>query len=455
MAINKVEYGGNTLIDITDTTATSGDVLSGKTLYTADGNRAVGTLAVGNAKIYYGTSSTGASTQAKTVTCSGYTLETGAIIFVKFTNGNTYNGTATLNVNSTTAKDIATVGTTTTSRYYWKAGEVVGFVYDGTNYVMIEQGNATTTYYGVTKLSSSTSSTSEVLSATPKAVKTAYDLANGSVSSLETGTGLANANGTVLVNHNNGNQEAVAVKGLNDSAYKAVDSSISDSSTSTNLPTSQAVASFVEGKGYSTFSGDYDDLTNKPTIPTVNNAKITIGKNGSKVDEFTVNASTNKVIDIPVPTDTSDLTNGANFITSSYHDSSKQDTLTSGTNIKTVNGTTLLGSGDLSTGESYSTSEVKTKNTWIDGKPIYRKVIDLGTLPNNTTKSVNTGLTHSQIRLVSLTGACYTSDGSYQASFGDMYSRLSLSSNKVNITTTINFGSYTGYAILEYTKTTD
>lgn len=134
---------------------------------------------VGNAKTYYGTSSTSASTAAKTVTCSGFTLETGATIFVKFTNANSYNGTATLNVNSTGAKDIATVGDTKTSRYYWKSGEVVGFIYDGTNYVMIEQGNATTTYYGVTKLSSSTSSTSEVLAATPKAVKTAYDLANG------------------------------------------------------------------------------------------------------------------------------------------------------------------------------------------------------------------------------------------------------------------------------------
>lgn len=42
MAINKVEYGGDTLIDITDTTANAGDVVQGKTFYTADGNRATG-----------------------------------------------------------------------------------------------------------------------------------------------------------------------------------------------------------------------------------------------------------------------------------------------------------------------------------------------------------------------------------------------------------------------------
>ena len=64
----------------------------------------------------------------------------------------------------------------------------------------------------------------------------------------------------------------------------------------------------------STFSGDYDDLTNKPTIPTA----------------------------------TSDLTNDSGFIDSSYHDSSKQDALVSGTNIKTINGNSILGNGDIS-----------------------------------------------------------------------------------------------------------
>lgn len=46
MAINKVEYGGNTLIDITDTTATSTDVLNGEIFYNADGTRGVGSLTV-------------------------------------------------------------------------------------------------------------------------------------------------------------------------------------------------------------------------------------------------------------------------------------------------------------------------------------------------------------------------------------------------------------------------
>lgn len=119
---------------------------------------------------YYGTCTTAKGTAAKVVTCDNFVLETGAVIYVKFTNANEYNGTATLNVNGTGAKDIARVGTTKTTRYYWTAGELVGFVYDGTNYLMIDKGTATTTYYGLTKLTTTATSTSETLALTPKAL---------------------------------------------------------------------------------------------------------------------------------------------------------------------------------------------------------------------------------------------------------------------------------------------
>ena len=63
-------------------------------------------------------------------------------------------------------------------------------------------------------------------------------------------------------------------------------------------------------------SGSYNDLSNKPTIPTVNNATLTIQKNGTNVQTFTANASTNATANITVPTKTSDLTNDSGFITS-------------------------------------------------------------------------------------------------------------------------------------------
>ena len=44
-----------------------------------------------------------------------------------------------------------------------------------------------------------------------------------------------------------------------------------------------------------------------PSIPVVNNAKLTIQKNGVEVDSFTANASVDKIINIEVPTKASDI----------------------------------------------------------------------------------------------------------------------------------------------------
>lgn len=49
-------------------------------------------------------------------------------------------------------------------------------------------------------------------------------------------------------------------------------------------------------------SGSYNDLTNKPTIPTVNNGTLTIQKNGTSVGTFTANQSSASTINITVPT---------------------------------------------------------------------------------------------------------------------------------------------------------
>lgn len=45
-------------------------------------------------------------------------------------------------------------------------------------------------------------------------------------------------------------------------------------------------------------SGSYNDLSNTPTIPTVNNATLTVTQNGTSVGTFTANASTNTTIAI-------------------------------------------------------------------------------------------------------------------------------------------------------------
>ena len=55
-------------------------------------------------------------------------------------------------------------------------------------------------------------------------------------------------------------------------------------------------------------SGSYNDLSDTPTIPSVGNGTLTIQKNGTSAGTFTANATTNKTINIIVPTKVSELT---------------------------------------------------------------------------------------------------------------------------------------------------
>ena len=52
------------------------------------------------------------------------------------------------------------------------------------------------------------------------------------------------------------------------------------------------------GAGTSSFSGDYNDLSNKPSIPTVGNGTITITQNGETKGTFTLNQGGNTTVDL-------------------------------------------------------------------------------------------------------------------------------------------------------------
>lgn len=90
----------------------------------------------GSANItHYGICSTAAATAAKTVSCTGFVLATGARIIVKFANANT-NASPTLNVNSTGAKAIKYRNATVTADSI-KANSLYEFVYDGSAYQLV------------------------------------------------------------------------------------------------------------------------------------------------------------------------------------------------------------------------------------------------------------------------------------------------------------------------------
>jgi hypothetical protein len=66
-------------------------------------------------------------------------------------------------------------------------------------------------------------------------------------------------------------------------------------------------------------SGSYNDLTDKPVIPTpptVNDAVLTLQVNGTQLATFTANSATDTTANVIVPTKTSQLTNDSGFLTS-------------------------------------------------------------------------------------------------------------------------------------------
>lgn len=136
----------------------------------------------GTKNVWYGTCDTTASTTTKVVTTSSgdFVLTAGNVVFIDFTLANTATSQIKLQVDNTTAKNVLYInaGSAYNVKNFWYPHEIVGFVYNGTNFVMIDGCFATTTFYGVTKLNSSISSTSTTEAATPSAVKQAYSLAN-------------------------------------------------------------------------------------------------------------------------------------------------------------------------------------------------------------------------------------------------------------------------------------
>ena len=94
-------------------------------------------------------------------------------------------------------------------------------------------------------------------------------------------------------------------------------------------------------------SGSYNDLSGTPTIGT---ATITIQKNGSTVNSFSVNATSNKTINIPVPTALSDLTADSThrLVTDTEKSTwnGKQNKLTAGSGIS-INSNNVIASDHL------------------------------------------------------------------------------------------------------------
>ncbi len=109
---------------------------------------------------------------------------------------------------------------------------------------------------------------------------------------------------------------------------------------------------------------------------------------------------------------------------------------------------------------TYSTTEAIV-GAWIDGKPIYRKVVNTGTLPNNTTKDVLHNISNLK-RAIQVKGYAYRSSDNFTLPLPTASPTASASiltgvyGNYVRITTGTDRSGFTeSYVAVDYTKTTD
>jgi hypothetical protein len=356
--------------------------------------------AVGNGRIFYGTCTTSASTTTKSVTCTAYdTLTTGDVVVVSFTKVNSTTAYLQMNVNSTGLKSIKQVRNGSLANIK-NAGSLSGtctFVYDGT-YWVLQSTDDDTTYTIPTKTSDLTndsgfitSETDPVFSASAASGISSSDISswngkstvsldrkttsgtniadltiNGTTTQLYAPTGGGGGGTITEVKTTAGTHQTIDVtSGTAQFAVPTDTNHLTNGagfiSTETDPVFSASAASGITSSDISTwngksdFSGDYDDLTNKPTIPTkvsdlTNDSGFITTETDPTVPSW-AKASTkptytaSEVGALPdtttIPTKTSDLTNDSGFVSLITEEKSIKDNVSvsgSGTNYTDGNG---------------------------------------------------------------------------------------------------------------------
>ena len=107
-----------------------------------------------------------------------------------------------------------------------------------------------------------------------------------------------------------------------------------------------------------------------------------------------------------------------------------------------------IGAGKILTGETFS------------GKPVYMRLVDIGVLPNNTSKTINTGITNAYYFWIDPTYSMVISGGAaYPLPYVDpnnvansIAARIIANGQQVVITTHSNWSTYAGFVAVRYTK---
>ena len=108
---------------------------------------------------------------------------------------------------------------------------------------------------------------------------------------------------------------------------------------------------------------------------------------------------------------------------------------------------------------SKATGEVLTGETFVE-RPVYQKLIDIGTLPNNTEKTVSTGISNAHYVWIDPTYSMVFNPGaSYPLPYNDpknvsngITARITSNGTSVTVTTGANWSSYSAFVAVKYTK---
>jgi phage minor structural protein len=286
-----------------------------------------------------------------------------------------------------------------------------------------------------------------------------------------------------------------------------------------------------------------EEILNKPTIPTVNDGVLTIQQNGTTIGTFSANQDTDEVINItggggggdggefvlwtnPNPTDsfasqtisitttnvydgfyyssgdnvntgigrirsiaflengvttindlhtqgtngevnqysrTIDVAKTANGYSFTISDCDRRVRNNNGTNSRETKNSYLIPrkiigfkvGGQGGSDASYSESE-HVVGTWIDGSIVYEKTVNIGTLPNATTKTVAHGIS-GLAWVVSLNGTCLGSNTYLPLPFTDNTAvtndiRIDANATNISIRTGQNYSAFHGYVTIRYIK---
>lgn len=316
----------------------------------------------------YAVCQTSANQKAKVATTGSgdFQLVSGAIVYVSFTYGQTYSAESTLNIDGTGAKPMRRLLASRNTWFTWQEGEILGLVYDGSAYRIMDSGLATTDYYGETRLTSNTASTSEELALTPQGVN---GLMEGAISGVPAFTYKNNYAVGARVRHGDYIYECInAVTAGND--FNASDwqklpsllTQIEAKADTSAIPSK--TSDLTNDSGYIT-TGDIPTKTSQLT-----NDSGFITSSGVKIEKIQVNSTdqaiNNKTVNITVPTKTSALTNDSGYITSSNLPT-KTSQLTNDSGYITSSSvptklSQLTNDGDGTTNSKYATQAYVTTN---------------------------------------------------------------------------------------------